>query len=698
MKVKFAENSHAQIKEIDTSRARNHPGVVAVFTARDVPVNRYGLMVPDQPVFCEQVVRFGGDQVAAVVAETAQQASQAVDLIRVEYQDLPIIANPEQAMTKEAPVLHGDYPGNIAHSIRIRRGNTESALAQAALVFEEEYRTPMQEHAYLELESGMAYLDESGRIVVRAAGQNPHDDQLQIAKALDLPLDRVRVVYGPVGGAFGGREDISVQIVLALAGLKLGRPVGITWDRSESILGHCKRHAATIRHRWGADEDGRITAAEVEIMLDSGAYMYTSNSVLECLHSTCVGPYDIPNIKLDAQAVFTNNVPGGAFRGYGTPQAAFAAELQISQVAEKLGIDPITIRKLNCLKDDSLLPTQSTLPGSSSLDELLDICARKSGCEQDGETWRMPEMENDAISCSGFGLAIGIKATGYGFGFPEGSTAKIELHGSVKIEQVKLYTGAVDVGQGAHTVLVQIAAHELNIPPDLVEIYPSDTSTSQDAGAAAASRLTYFAGNAVKLAAQKALKDWQDESRPALGEARWESPPTTSPDPVTGACIDNVSYSFAAQGVFVNVDMETGKINVDKVITVQDVGKAVNPQKIEGQIEGAVVQAVGWTLLENLVSIRGKVQTDTLSTYLIPTVLDAPPKVESFLIERPDPNGPYGVRGVGEVPFIPLAPAVIAAVEHATGIWFNQIPLTPEKVRGKIITSDSSKTHTEKSN
>jgi CO/xanthine dehydrogenase Mo-binding subunit len=542
----------------------------------------------------------------------------------------------------------------------------------------------MQEHAYLEVEAGLAYADEQGRIVVRSAGQNPHDDQVQIANALELPLEQVRVVYGPVGGAFGGREDISVQIVLALAAWKTGRPVRMSWDRKESIQGHCKRHATRIKHRWGADEDGQLTAAEVEILLDAGAYMYTSSSVLECLHSSCIGPYQIQNVKLDGKAVFTNNVPGGAFRGYGIPQTAFAAELHISQMAELLGIDPITIRTKNCLQEDSFLPTGSRLPGGSSLVELIEICAEGSGCEKTKEEWLLPAFESHPNRRSGFGLAIGMKATGYGFGYPEGSTAKIVLNGGARIEKAELYTGAVDVGQGAHTVLVQIAAHELGLRPEQVDIFPSDTSLSLDAGAAAASRLTYFAGNAVKLAAEDALKDWQDESRPAVGEARWESPATTAPDPETGACIDNVSYSFAAQAVKVDVDTETGLVRIDEVVAAQDVGKAINPKKIEGQIEGAVVQAQGWALLENFVVEEGRILSDNLSTYLIPTSLDIPQQVNSIQIERPDPFGPYGVRGVGEIPFIPFASAVIIAIQDATGIWLDYIPVKPEQLLKKI--------------
>ena len=684
MKLRFAERPHARIRSIDTSRALNQPGVVAVFTAEDLPFNQYGLIIEDQPVLCDDVVRFVGDQIAAVVAETPQQAAQAAMLINIEYQDLPILVTPEQAMSAEAPTLHADFPDNVASTIRLRRGNTRSAFETVSVIYENEYHTPMQEHAYLELEAGLAFIGEQGEVIVRTAGQNVHDDQRQIAKALDIPIEQVRVIYGPVGGAFGGREDISVQIVVALAAWKLKRPVRINWNRSESICGHGKRHATKIKHRWGADENGRITAAEVEILIDAGAYMYTSNSVLEGMLSTCIGPYDIPNVTVDGKAVFTNNVPGAAFRGYGTPQTGFAAELHITHLAELLGIDPITMRSRNCLRDDSYLPTQTPFPGESSLAELIDICARESGCKKTNQGWQMPALAQQPNRRRGFGLAAAMKATGYGFGFPEGSEAKIVLRGGASIKRAELFTAAADVGQGAHTVLVQIAAHVLGIPTELVELFPSDTALCGEGGSAAASRLTYVAGNAVKLAAEMALQAWNDECRPAIGETRWESPTTTSPDPVTGACIDNVSYSFAAQGVTVEVDMETGIVHLDNVIAVQDVGRAINPQKIEGQIEGAIAQAMGWALMENFVATNGLVMSNSLSTYLVPTSLDIPYHVKCIQIEKPDPVGPFGVRGVGEVPFIPLAPAIIAAIKDAIGVWFNHIPVKPEEVILKI--------------
>ncbi|HMR64724.1 MAG TPA: molybdopterin-dependent oxidoreductase, partial [Anaerolineae bacterium] len=330
LKLVPAERPHARITGIDIAAAKRQPGVVAVFTAADVPVNRFGLLVADQPVLADEVVRFVGDKVAAVVAETLAQAVRAAGMIQVTSQDLPVLAEPMAAMQPGMPLIHPGHPGNIAHTVRLRRGNIEAGFAQAEVVIEREYRTPRQEHAFLEPEAGLAYIDEVGRVTVVTAGQSVHDDQRQVATALDLPLEQVRIVYGPIGGAFGGREDISVQILLALAAWKLQRPVKISWSRRESILGHVKRHAMILRHKWGARRDGRLVAAKIEVISDAGAYLSTSSSVLDNFLFTAIGPYQIPNVHLDGQAVYTNNVPGGAFRGFGSPQSAFAAELQMA--------------------------------------------------------------------------------------------------------------------------------------------------------------------------------------------------------------------------------------------------------------------------------------------------------------------------------------------------------------------------------
>lgn len=353
-------------------------------------------------------------------------------------------------------------------------------------------------------------------------------------------------------------------------------------------------------------------------------------------------------------------------------------------MAEILGIDPITIRSTNCLKDHSHLPTGTPLPGRSSLPDLIKTCAEASGCRQTEKGWEIPTLRFEDKKNLGYGFALGLKATGYGYGYPEGSYAKIILRGKSKIERAELYCSASEIGQGADLALAQIAAQELHLKPEIIEVFLSDTATSQDSGATNASRITYFVGNAVKQAARQALASWKDENRPAAGEGRWTAPTTTSPDPLTGVCRDNVSYSYAALGALINLDQDTGQVNVEQVHLVQDVGKAINPQRIEGQIEGAVVQAIGWALYEDFQISGGDILTSSLNTYLVPTVEDIPRSIHTSLIENPDPNGPYGARGVGEVPFVPVAPAVVAGIHHACGVWLNRIPAKPELILSQL--------------
>ncbi len=684
MRILVANRPHARIESINTQAARSMPGVAAVFTGEDVPHNQYGLIIPDQRVLCTDVARFVGDPVAAVVAETPDLAGEALEGIQVCYQDLPVLGSTGAALQDGAPQIHPRYPGNIMKSVRIRRGNVAEGFARAALILENEYRTPPQEHAFLEPEAGLAYPDELGGITVIAAGQSVYDDQRQIAEALCIPLSKVRVKYGPVGGAFGGREDVSVQILLALAAWVLERPVKIQWSRAESIVGHCKRHAMTIRHKWGADDQGRILAAEVDITADAGAYASTSPSVLECLDSLCVGPYDVPNVSMDGRMVCTNNIPSGSLRGFGGPQVAFAAEQQIERLAERMGIDPVTIRLRNCLRDDSLLPTQSGIPGKVSLPALIDECARQMGFKPRDGAWLHPQPTGDDAPARGIGISAGMRHSGLGHGFPEGSEARVTLDGGAEIERVVVHSVAANVGQGSHDALRQIAAQTLGVPLSIVQFEPGDTLTIGDSGGASASRLTFVAGNAVALASRRALDEWKGESRPASATAVWRPPPTTVPDPETGKCIDNFTYSFAAHGAEVEVDTGTGEIHVRRVVAVHDPGRAVNPDQVVGQIQGGVIQAQGWTLLENFVTEGGRVLSDQLSTYLIPTSLDIPGEVHGILIEEPDPTGPFGVRGLGEIPFVPLAPAVVSAIHDAIGIWFEELPVLPEKVLQRL--------------
>ncbi len=711
MKVLFAHRPHARIVHIDTSKAEAADGVVAVFTAKDVPVNEYGLLIRDQPVLCgpgsdkegADIVRFVGDQVALVVAETAEQAQAALDLIDVTYEDLPVVSSVEEALAPDAPRVHAHRENNVLKAYRIRRGDIEEGFAQADVIVEETFRTGFQEHAYLQPEAGVAYVDEEGRVVVITAGQWTHEDREQIAHALGLPEDRVVVRYAAIGGAFGGREDMSVQIILALAAWHLhkrgiDRPVKIVWTREESIIGHHKRHAMVARARWGARRDGTLVAVQVDLTLDAGAYAYTSTKVLGNATLACVGPYEVPNVWVDTRAVYTNNLPSGAFRGFGGPQGHFIAENMMNRLAEALNMDPVELRMRNVLREGSLLPTQAPVPPGCTMPQVLERLALEAGWTWDAERgWQAPPPPEptppaprpglaalEATSprrLRGRGLAIAYKNVGFSYGFVDECHATVELHGGAEIERVVVRHAGADVGQGAHTVMAQFAAEALDVPLERITLIVSHTAETDNSGSSSASRMTFMAGNAIKRAAEEALRLWrEEEARPAVAHYRYIPRPTTPYDPETGRADPNITYGYVGQVAEVEVDPETGHVYLTRVITVDDVGRAVNPQQVEGQIEGAIAQAFGWTVMEDFQVEGGRVLTDRLSTYLIPTVQDVPEEMRSIIMEFPDPQGPYGARGMGEMPFIPLPPAIIAAVRQATGVWFNEIPLTPERV------------------
>jgi CO/xanthine dehydrogenase Mo-binding subunit len=696
MKILFAERPHAIVKSIDTSKAEALEGVVLVLTSTDVPVNEYGLQIPDQPVLCgpgsdkpfADRVRFVGDQVAAVIAETEDIAAAACVLIDVVYEDLPLLLDPYESVQKGSMLIHPDKDDNIYKYLRIRKGDIEDGFAKADVIVEGVYHTPVQEHAYLQPEAGVAYIDDQDRVTVAAAGQWAHDEQKQIAHALGLERDQIRIIHPAIGGAFGGREDLSIQGVLALAVFRLRdegilRPVKIVWSREESIIGHHKRHAYHIKTRWGATKEGKLTAAEVDILADGGAYMYTSNKVLTNAFIACTSVYDIPNIKVDARAVATNKVPGGAFRGFGGPQGAFAAESQMNKLAEKLDMDPVELRVLNAMDKDYLTSVQTPLPGVANIAEVLERGAAESFWVKEDGSWHRKlgssEEESDVIK-RGFGYAGGIKNIGFSAGYQENSWATIELYGDDEIEKVIVRHAAAEVGQGTHTAIVQMTADAVGVPIEMVEIISADTGETKDSGSVSASRMTFMAGNSVYEAGEKALEIWANEERPAIVTHQYLAPKTTSFDPETGESFPNVAYGYVAQAVELTVDTETGQISVDKIYSTHDVGKAINPDQLRGQIEGGVIQALGYVLTEDFIEEDGYVKTDKLSTYLIPTVQDVPPILEPIVLETPDPNGPRGALGVAEMPFIPLAPAITAAVHDATGVWFDEFPLTPERV------------------
>ena len=694
LKVVFAHRPHARIRAIDSSAALAHPGVVAVLTAADVPSNAYGLIEHDQPALCGEKVRFEGDKVALVVAESAEAAGAGARLVAVDYEDLPAVTDPRAAMAPGAPLVHEAHGSNVLFHMPIRKGDIAQGFAEADVVIEDEFHTSWQDHAFLQPEAGIAYIDEQGRLVIETAGQWLHEDRRQIAQILQLPEEQVVIRYAAIGGAFGGREDLSIQHLLALAAWKLRRPVAMIWKREESMIGHHKRHPIGVRCRWGARRDGTITAVEAELIADGGAYASTSAEVTKVATLFANGCYEVANISVDGYAVYTNNIPSGAFRGFGAPQAQFASEIMVTRLAHALGIDPIEFRRRNIYREGGIESTQQPLPPGVSALPVLERCVAEMD-ERRGRTTEVRALCRKAISLSvpqslslvphlrtrRAGLACGIKNVGYSFGYPEQATATVELIGGATVEHAHVRVGAADVGQGAHLALRQIAAEALGLPPDKISMITDDSSEAPNAGSASASRMTLMGGRAVHDAALAALRKWdEDEDRPAIATVQYRPPATSALDPATGAGRPNYCYGYVAQAVEVEVNTLTGQVQVLTIISVHDVGKAINRQQVEGQIEGCLAQALGYALLEHFQVRDGKILTPYFSSYLLPTVLDMPTEIVPVIMELADPNGPYGARGMSEMALVPLAPAIAAAIHDATGAWLTQQPMTPERV------------------
>jgi CO/xanthine dehydrogenase Mo-binding subunit len=738
-KILFARRPHARVKQIDLRAALALPGVLGIYTGQDVPNNEYGLVLFDAPVMVsaevelrpndvkiqnamskvfDGVVRHIGEKLAIIVAESEKIADHARSLIKVEYEDLPPTTDIHAAVAPDAYQIHPHYGGNVMKYYRVRKGAPiDEAFAQCDVVIEDTYTMGAQEHAYLQPEAGLAYFDEQGRLTIQVAGQWTHEDQEQIAHALKLPLDQVRVIYPAIGGAFGGREDMSVQIVLSLAAWKLRRPVKIVWTREESIIGHHKRHPMWFHAKLGAKRDGTLVAVQIDAISDAGPYAYTSTKVLGNVVETCTGAYVIPNVHVDARTVATHNVPSGAFRGFGAPQGLFVAETQMNKLAQALNMDPVELRRKNAWHDGCITLNNTPLPPGCSLNEVIDKCvsaaststgsvnasassatslagsATSSASSATASASSATASASSATSLAGSvtasttnkkigrGFAIGHKNIGFSFGFPERCEATVELHGKEKIEGATVYYAGAECGQGTHTGVLQVAAHTLNLSPDQIKLELSDTSNSGSTGSASASRLMFMSAHAVMGAAQEALKKWRDEERPARAHFVYRPRATTTITDDTGEGDPNITYAYIAKHAEVEVDADTGNLRVRHLIIADDVGKAINPQQLVGQIEGGAVQGYGYAVLENFVTQGGYVKTNTFSTYLIPSVLDVPDRIESILVEHPDPHGAMGVRGMAELPLMLIAPVIVAAVHDATGVWINDLPLTPERVQ-----------------
>jgi CO/xanthine dehydrogenase Mo-binding subunit len=680
-KAVFARRVHARIVRIDAAQARALPGVLAVLTAADVPHNRYGLIENDQEVLCSERVRYAGDRVALVVATTPEIAATAAALVEVAYDDLPAVTNALEALSPGAPLVHPERGTNVLFEQAIRKGDVERAFAQADLVLEGTFTTSWQEHAYLQPDAAIAYY-EGTSLVIETAGQWLHEDRRQLAAIVGLAEAEVIVRYAKIGGAFGGREDLSVQALAALATWTLKRSTAIVWTREEAIAGHHKRHPFHITTRWGAKRDGTIVAVQTRSVADGGAYASTSAEVIKCAAIFAQGPYRVPNIATDACVIYTNNVPSGAFRGFGAPQAHWAAESMIARIAHALDIDPVDIRRKNLYREGDTEATRNVLPPGVSAPAVLERCVAEA------RTRFGPRQQSDPDSPKrrGVGIASGIKNVGYSFGFPEQATATVELIGTERIERAVVRIGVADVGQGVALIVRQIAAEKLGLPLTAVALVNDDSAQAPNAGSASASRLTFMAGRAVHDAAAAAEANFRT-GRGTSATVVFRPKATTPLDRATGAGDPNYCYGYAAQAVDVEVDVTTGITRVLRIISVHDVGRAINRQQVEGQIEGCLAQAVGYALTENFISRDGNILTPHFSSYLLPTALDMPTEIYPVIMELADAEGPYGARGMSEMPLVPFAPAVAAAIYDATGAWLNDLPMTPERVLQAIATA-----------
>jgi CO/xanthine dehydrogenase Mo-binding subunit/aerobic-type carbon monoxide dehydrogenase small subunit (CoxS/CutS family) len=700
---------HARVLNIDTSKAKTLLGVRAVLTAADVPgENLHGLVHFDWPVLCGDKVRYMGDAVAIVAADTQEIANAALELIKVEYEPLPVVADPVYARTPEAPLVHeGREGGNLLKHIKVRHGDLEKGFAEADVIEEQTYHTPTTEHAFLEPECAIGipagYDEQHEKLTIYVGSQIPYQDRNQIARAMNLSDEAVRVVGTLIGGGFGGKEDIAGQIHVAMLAEVTKRPVKMLYTRQESLLFHPKRHATVIRIKTGAKKDGTLAAVEAELYGDGGAYASLSDKVMTRATTHATGPYNVPNAKIDCYAMYTNNPPSGAFRGFGVTQSAFAVEQNMDMVAEKLGIDPLEFRLKNAQKVGVTTATGQLLRESVGLIETIELCDAEMRRGKNGDfRWQWQEGHE----AFGWGVACAYKNTGLGGGAPDKSDAEVEAFEDGTVE---VRSSSADMGQGLVAVLAQCAAEELGLPYHQVRVLLSDTDLTPNGGPTTASRQTYMSGNAVRLASanlRAALTSVLAEefdyppdrlrfeeglvhmngSSIQFGEAvrlakqqgvntrilheYWG--PKTQPLGTGGDM--HFGFSYATQIALVSVDMNTGEVKVHKIISGTDIGRAINPLLLQGQIEGGIVMALGNCLTESYIVENGVPWSTLLARYKMPSIKHTP-EIISYLVEHRTADGPYGAKGVGEIPSINTTPAICNAIYNATGVRIYNLPV-----------------------
>ena len=706
---------HAKVLSLDMNSVLGNPDVACVVTQQDIPGdNVVHVIYNDQPALAQDVVRYAGEPVALVAAATRKAARIAAEGMRVEYEELPVVSDPMEALRSESPVIvslaeAAEGGGNLFNKMVLRKGDADRGFAEADVIVEGEYETGYQEHAYIETQGAIAVPEENGGLAVYASMQCPFYVQRAVSKVLGLPMSKIRVIQAATGGAFGGKEDVPSQIcsLAALMAWKAYRPVKLVLDRGEDVLTTSKRHPSRVRYRTGAKSDGTITAIAVDVVLNAGAYQTLSSAVLWRSLCTAAGPYRVPHANVDAKSVATNTVPNGAFRGFGSPQVIFPHEAQMDLLAEELGMDRAEIRRRNVLKPGDRSSTEQLLESSVGIAESLERATEMIGWKDRLAAVAAFNAEHDSvsrglgISCVLYGVGLGGKAP---FLDKAGATMKLEADGSVAVA-----VGTVEMGQGLTTSLLQIAAEELGVSIERIQLAPVDTSRVPDSGPTVASRGTMMSGLAVLDAAGKlrqrigdvardldipeseirerwneiASAFWLNNLDPAV--EGWAKTEPVSWDPGTGLGDVYPVYAYATHIAEVEVDRTTGETDVIDFVAVHDSGRILNRTLATGQVQGGVAQGIGFALMEAIPQRDGFLIVNGLTTYRLPTIRDVVLDMDVDFVEDEFPAGPFGAKGIGEVPLMAAHAAVAGAVSHAVGRQATRYPLDPDMVSRLLL-------------
>ena len=708
-KILRSNTPRARLKRIDTSKVINLPGII-ILTAKDIPGrNAAGPIIADQPILADKEINYVGEAVVLVGADSEESAEEALDMIKIEYEPLEAVLDPIEAMEEGAPEIHEG--GNVASHVKIRKGDVESGFRESDIIIEGVYRTQRVEHAYLEPEAAVAKVEADGRITVWTCTQHTHYDRRTIAGMLGISQNRVRIVQTVTGGGFGGKIWNLCQCYAALLAFKTGRPAKVIYARDESILTTTKRHPYIIEYKTGATKEGKVVAAEVKIISDTGAYMVVGKGVLARSVIQASGPYSIPNVKVDGFVVYTNNPICGAMRGYGGPQVQVAHESQMDELAKRLKMDPIELRSINALEVGCTTATGQLLEHSVGIKKVL------SQAKQVVEAIKKQSHRDVPFKKRGIGVGLGW----HGIGSTRGGSQSTAFVNLLPDGSASVICGSVDVGQGSDTIMAQIAAEALGVSMEKIRVITTDTDVTPDCESSSASRVTYISGKAVQLAAKKAkevlfkkvsehldanpeelcLRDGiiyaeqHPERRITVANAlRMYSmqgvsavgsfvPETIPLDTETGQGSPCATYAFAGSVAEVEVDARTGLVEVLKLVSIVDVGKAINPLSVEGQIEGGASMGIGYALMEEIKTQEGVTKNTSFSDYVIPTAMDIR-DMESIIIEESEPTGPHGAKGFSEVAVTPIAGAILNGIRNAIGIRIAEIPATPEKVLSVI--------------